>query len=338
MENNRELNEMIFQNYGELYDAMLNYLRENCLITHFPIQGDRYDEQSNKLLLVGRSLNGWGCEDEYSGAFLEGITRAVRACDPQAPVIGEVWEDASCKVAYGERKNYFCGGRLDGVTNYPLRDALIAFLTGRDTQTLALTLHAQYLRYPAAHRRSLMNMLGSHDTVRIVNALAGADGEGLSEAERAALRLTAAQRQSAVRALKAAYLFLCAQVGWPCLYYGDETALEGCADPCCRRPYPWGSSDAELIGYFRSCAAMRREYGLGFYTSEYVLDAPEGVFAAVYEQETRRFLVILNGREENFSFEEKGLYKDILDSVIYDTKLTVKEKSCAVFVRLAEKS
>ena len=285
-------------------------------------------------------VGGWRLDvvDEYSGAFLEGITRAVRACDPQAPVIGEVWEDASCKVAYGERKNYFCGGRLDGVTNYPLRDALIAFLTGRDTQTLALTLHAQYLRYPAAHRRSLMNMLGSHDTVRIVNALAGADGEGLSEAERAALRLTAAQRQSAVRALKAAYLFLCAQVGWPCLYYGDETALEGCADPFCRRPYPWGSADAELIGYFRRCAAMRREYGLGFYTSEYVLDAPEGVFAAVYEQETRRLLVILNGREENFSFEEKGLYKDILDSVIYDTKLTVKEKSCAVFVRLAEKS
>ena len=285
-------------------------------------------------------VGGWRLDvvDEYSGAFREGITRAVRACDPQAPVIGEVWEDASCKVAYGERKNYFCGGRLDGVTNYPLRDALIAFLTGRDTQTLALTLHAQYLRYPAAHRRSLMNMLGSHDTVRIVNALAGADGEGLSEAERAALRLTAAQRQSAVRALKAAYLFLCAQVGWPCLYYGDETALEGCADPFCRRPYPWGSADAELIGYFRRCAAMRREYGLGFYTSEYVLDAPEGVFAAVYEQETRRFLVILNGREENFSFEEKGLYKDILDSVIYDTKLTVKEKSCAVFVRLAEKS
>ena len=69
MENNRELNEMIFQNYGELYDAMLNYLRENCLVTHFPIQGDRYDEQSNKLLRVGRSLNGWGCKDEYSGAF-----------------------------------------------------------------------------------------------------------------------------------------------------------------------------------------------------------------------------------------------------------------------------
>lgn len=69
MENNRELNEMIFQNYGELYDAMLNYLRENCLITHFPIQGDRYDEQSNKLLLVGRSLNGWGAKTNTAALF-----------------------------------------------------------------------------------------------------------------------------------------------------------------------------------------------------------------------------------------------------------------------------
>ena len=69
MENSREWNEMILQNYGELYDVILSYLKENCLVTHFPIQGDRYDEQSNRLLLVGRSLNGWGCEDEYSGAF-----------------------------------------------------------------------------------------------------------------------------------------------------------------------------------------------------------------------------------------------------------------------------
>ena len=87
MENNRELNEMIFQNYGELYDAMLNYLKENCLVTHFPIQGDRYDEQSNKLLLVGRSLNGWGCEGEYSGAFQYEKAPARRLCGKSIPCI-----------------------------------------------------------------------------------------------------------------------------------------------------------------------------------------------------------------------------------------------------------
>lgn len=282
-------------------------------------------------------VGGWRLDvvDEYDGAFLESIVRAVRACDPQAPVVGEVWEDASSKIAYGERKNYFCGGRLDGVTNYPLRESLIAFLTGRDTRALAETLHAQYLRYPAANRRCLMNLLGSHDTVRIVNALAGADGEGLTESERAALRLTDAQRQSAVRALKAVYLFLCTQTGYPCLYYGDETALEGCADPFCRRPYPWAGADGELIAYFCRCAALRRQYEWGNYTDETVLDAPEGVFAAEYAQETGAFLVVLNGREENFSFLRKGLYKDLLDGVLYDSKLTVKEKSCAVFAPLA---
>lgn len=221
------------------------------------------------------------------------------------------------------------------MTNYPLRESLIAFLTGRDTRALAETLHAQYLRYPAANRRCLMNLLGSHDTVRIVNALAGADGEGLTEPERAALRLTDAQRQSAVRVLKAAYLFLCTQTGYPCLYYGDETALEGCADPFCRRPYPWAGADGELIAYFCRCAALRRQYEWGNYTDETVLDAPEGVFAAEYAQETGAFLVVLNGREENFSFLRKGLYKDLLDGVLYDSKLTVKEKSCAVFALLA---
>ena len=68
---------------------------------------------------------------------------------------------------------------------------------------------------------------------------------------------------------------------------------------------------------------------------ETVLDAPEGVFAAEYAQETGAFLVVLNGREENFSFLRKGVYKDLLDGVLYDSKLTVKEKSCAVFAPLA---
>lgn len=225
--------------------------------------------RSSRIICVWASAaGGWTWSTSTTAHFWSPSSGAVRAYDPQAPVVGEVWEDASSKIAYGERKNYFCGGRLDGVTNYPLRESLIAFLTGRDTRALAETLHAQYLRYPAANRRCLMNLLGSHDTVRIVNALAGADGEGLTEPERAALRLTDAQRQSAVRVLKAAYLFLCTQTGYPCLYYGDETALEGCADPFCRRPYPWAGADGELIAYFCRCAALRRQYEWGNYTDE----------------------------------------------------------------------
>ena len=59
MENNRELNEMIFQNYGELYDAMLNYLRENCLVTHFPSKAtDTTNNQTSCFLSVVLSTGG----------------------------------------------------------------------------------------------------------------------------------------------------------------------------------------------------------------------------------------------------------------------------------------
>ena len=43
-------------------------------------------------------------------------------------MLGEVWEDASHKVAYGQMRSYVLGDTLDSVMNYPLRDALIAFL------------------------------------------------------------------------------------------------------------------------------------------------------------------------------------------------------------------
>lgn len=279
-------------------------------------------------------VGGWRLDvvDEYSGDFLESITASAKKAGG-ALVIGEVWEDASCKVAYGERKNYLCGGRLDGVTNYPLRDALIAFMTGKDTRALAHTLYEQYRRYPAQNRRVMMNLLGSHDTVRIINALSGRDGEGLTEDEKAALTLSADERARAVKMLKAAYLFICTQTGIPCLYYGDETALEGCSDPFCRRPFPWDTADASLTEYFSRCASLRREYGLGLYLGEEFLDTPDGVFAAEYYSADCLYTVLLNSGTENFSFLLKGLYKDIFDNVIYENEVTVPPVSCMVLVK-----
>ena len=49
---------------------------------------------------------------------------------PDAVLIGEVWEDASSKISYGKRRRYLLGDELDGVMNYPLRSALIAFVRG----------------------------------------------------------------------------------------------------------------------------------------------------------------------------------------------------------------
>ena len=43
-------------------------------------------------------------------------------------MIGEVWEDASNKMAYHKRRSYFSGDQIDSVMNYPFRTAIIDYL------------------------------------------------------------------------------------------------------------------------------------------------------------------------------------------------------------------
>ena len=35
--------------------------------------------------------------------------------------------------------------------------------------------------------------------------------------------------------------------------------MEGCADPFCRRTYPWGAEDKQLLSYYRGMIAMRNK-------------------------------------------------------------------------------
>ncbi|MBR2942014.1 MAG: hypothetical protein IKB82_01320, partial [Clostridia bacterium] len=48
--------------------------------------------------------------------------------------------------------------------------------------------------------------------------------------------------------------------GMPCIYYADEAGLEGCADPFCRRTYPWGNEDKDMLAYYRRMIAMRNHH------------------------------------------------------------------------------
>ena len=39
--------------------------------------------------------------------------------------------------------------------------------------------------------------------------------------------------------------------GAPTLFYGDEVGVYGWTEPDCRRPFPWGEEDMELLDYHR---------------------------------------------------------------------------------------
>ncbi|MDO5143850.1 MAG: glycoside hydrolase family 13 protein [bacterium] len=198
---------------------------------------------------------GWRLDvaDELSMDFLRKLRVAAKKADHDAVVLGEVWEDASNKIAYNELRCYCCGDTLDSVMNYPLREAILGFVSGKGTaHDLVRLVKHQAEVYPPQFRYALMNLVGSHDRARALNVLVGRDGQGMQRAEQAALTLSHAEYTLAVKRYKLCIDLLCALPGCPTVYYGDEAGMTGCTDPFCRKPYPWGREDRELQSYVKA--------------------------------------------------------------------------------------
>jgi cyclomaltodextrinase / maltogenic alpha-amylase / neopullulanase len=199
-----------------------------------------------------RGSSGWRLDvaDELSMDFLRKLRVAAKRAKRDAVVLGEVWEDASAKISYGELRCYCTGDTLDSVMNYPLREAILDFVTGKtDASALVRLIHHQAEVYPAQFRYALMNLIGSHDRARVLNVLCGREGNELSKAEQQALRLTEEEYELATQRYRTCIDILCALPGCPTIYYGDEAGLTGCRDPFCRRPFPWGHEDKKLQKY-----------------------------------------------------------------------------------------
>ncbi len=201
-------------------------------------------------LWMRRGACGWRLDvaDELPMPMLAAMRAAVKAQDAAGVLLGEVWEDASNKVAYGQPRSYCLGDTLDSVMNYPLRRAVIDFMTYRSTaHDLARLLRHQQEVYPAPFLYSLMNLLGSHDRVRALNAFAGYDRDGSAQLPREQamhIRLSAGELALAKERYLEALRLLCALPGAPTVYYGDELGMQGMADPWNRAPMDWDGGDA----------------------------------------------------------------------------------------------
>ena len=205
--------------------------------------------------------SGWRLDvaDELPDDFTAEIRTAMEETAPDSFLLGEVWEDATTKVAYSQRRRYLLGHELHGVMNYPFRTALIAYLRGGDADDFRETLETLRENYPPEAFLSLMNFLGTHDTPRILTVL-GADNVPDSKADRAAYRLSPAQRQIGLERLRLAALILFTFPGAPTVYYGDEAAMEGWEDPFNRAGYPWEQEDTDLKAHFAELARFRRSF------------------------------------------------------------------------------
>lgn len=203
--------------------------------------------------------SGWRLDvaDELPDEFIEYIREAVKNEDPEALLLGEVWEDASNKESYGSRRRFLYGKELDSVMNYPFRDAILGFLDcgdGRDMLEIVLNVVENY---PRPVLRSLMNLLGTHDTERVITLLAGERQHGRGREWQASTKMSPEQRKYGLMKMRVASGMLYTLPGVPCIYYGDEAGVEGYKDPFNRATFPWGKEDKELLQWYKDLGRMR---------------------------------------------------------------------------------
>ena len=206
-----------------------------------------------------RGAAGWRLDvaDELPDEVLALIRRAAREEKPDAPILGEVWEDPVIKEGFGARRRYALGDALDSVMNYPLRAALLDFCHRRiDAWQLRDLLVSQQLNYPQPMYYALMNLLGSHDMERIRTALSTPEAiKSFSREQQLRLEYPAQDKALAPAREKLCAAIQFALPGVPSIYYGDEQGMWGVGDPFNRLPFR--EEDRDMHEYYTALSRRR---------------------------------------------------------------------------------
>jgi glycosidase len=222
---------------------------------------------------VGGDIDaGW--TQDPSNTYWEDFRRVMRETRKDSWIVGEEWGNAS---------PWLLGNEWDSVMNYRLRSALLnwmfdscrgqgcmgRYFTENDSNDgsplgpIFPTTETQFLdqiqgiqeSYPEASWKSALNLLGSHDTNRILFILKKLSNEDGELAKRKLLFLTA---------------FQMTYPGAPSIYYGDEVGVDAAGvwryntwidDPYNRVAFPWADQglrpDTRLQGEFRRLGQLR---------------------------------------------------------------------------------
>ncbi len=276
-------------------------------------QVEEHSEEYRKYILSGDNAivkkwlrlgaSGWRLDvvDELPDFFVKELHENVKSVDEDAVVIGEVWEDASHKIAYGERRKYFMGDELDSVMNYPMRNALIDAALGRiDAEGLDQRLMSLKENYPMPAYYSLFNMVSSHDVERVLTLMGNVPSRHEVDRDyQANFRLDGYGLELATAR---ATLILGLQMtlpGVPCIYYGDEIGMQGYGDPFCRGAFPWDRIDkVDSTGVFRTryknmiaLRKMSKAFSIGDFESVYKIGH---VYAFIRTYEDEKYVIIAN--------------------------------------------
>ncbi len=266
-------------------------------------------DKYRKMGIYGMRLD---VADELSDNFLAGIKKRLSE-DGESYLLGEVWEDGSNKVAYDVRKRYYLGSELDGVMNYPLREGIIDYLVNKNTDKLRYALTDILENAPKSIRNALMNLLGTHDTKRIITVLSGVKYDGLSNKELSKKRLSENERVLGEKRLLLAYTILATVPGIPSIYYGDEVGLEGFSDPFNRMPYPYGKENVKILDFYKKIGIIRRGNSV-YKEGDFELLYLDGEILAFSRKEGKASLVtVINNSDSDIYLESDKVLFSLID-------------------------
>jgi cyclomaltodextrinase / maltogenic alpha-amylase / neopullulanase len=251
-------------------------------------------------------------DDEFWREF----RRRVKGANPDAYIVGEIWETA---------ERWLKGDQFDAVMNYVFSSIAYDFLAGSrvkksvvlesgykhlggsiDAKRFALECERLMALYPWDITLAQLNLLGSHDTPRILSII-GHD-------------------------LPTLKLLLILQMGFPgapCVYYGDEIGLEGERDPDCRRGMPWEESawNQDVLEFTKRAIDVRKTIPALRRGSFKILHA-EGMTAMFERQhDSSRAIIALNAGEQPAHLELNGQYRDAFTGARVEGQLELPARS-----------
>lgn len=252
-------------NINELEDSYMDYII--------------YDKDSviNKWIDMG--VKGWRLDvaDELPTKFIRELKKELKKADDDSILIGEVWEDASNKISYGQRRSYLLGEELDSVMGYPFRNNMFSFLKG---EIKSYELCNRYMQikenYPKESFKSNLNLIGTHDVTRAKTEL-----------------------NYDVDLVKLAVAVQMTFEGVPYIYYGDEAGLCGGVDPDNRRTYPWKNEDEDMLSFYKDIIKIRNKNTLlSSGDTDFIYTENNSVFAFIrFNENNDRVLILVNRSE-----------------------------------------
>lgn len=270
-----------FNNYPEDYDcwwgvkSLPNVNELDPTYIDYIIKND--DSVLKKWTTMG--VKGWRLDvaDELPEQFIKEFKKELKDLSDDNILIGEVWEDASNKISYNQRREYLLGEQLDSVMGYPFRTNIVSFLKN-DIKSIDLLNRFMQIKenYPSEAFKSNLNLIGSHDVKRIKTEL---------DEDKELVKLAVGIQMTFE--------------GIPYIYYGDEAGICGNTDPDNRRTYPWKKEDEDMIEYYRNLTTIRKKYKALIYGETSFIDTKNAdVFAFIRKTEEEKLLIVVN-RSEN---------------------------------------